>query len=71
MSGDMSISADSRDPNQLDMEFNEGQTIFSLMRFCLVMIISCGPFYSMDIVVCVIAVLVACPFYLINSLIMV
>jgi hypothetical protein len=45
--------------------------LFSMMRFCLIMIISFGLFYSMDIIVYIIMVLVACPFYVLNNLIMI
>ena len=66
--GDIALSPGSS--NLSDIEFNEGQTVLSMFKFCLVMIISQSVFKALDFVTCTIMVVVACPFYLFSSLIM-
>lgn len=68
ITGDISLSGFSQSNSNPTMDFNEGQTVMSCFRFCLVMVIGCSAFTGMDVVLSLLLVVIVCPFYVFNSL---
>lgn len=67
--GSIAISANSYD--YAGSEFSEGQTVVSMFRFCLMLIISQSGLKQLSLVGSLLLTIVACPIYLLNTLIMI